>query len=55
MDKNYLYKFELIDIYGEVVADEQVNVIFRMTKSPEELKKNPLPDGEYAAEVVKIL
>lgn len=53
--KNYLYKFELIDIYREVVADDQVNAIFRMTKSPEKLKKNPLPDGEYAAEVVKIL
>ena len=52
--KKYLYKFDLIDIYGEAIDDRQVNAIFKMTKSPEELKKKPLPDGEYAAEVVEL-
>ncbi len=49
--KYYLYKFDLMDIYGRIYG-EQVNAVFRMNKSYDELKKNPLPDGEYAGEVV---
>ncbi len=51
--KYYLYKLWLVDIYGRV-GGRQVNAIFRMTKTPEELKKNPLPDGTSAGEVVKV-
>lgn len=49
----YLYKFDLIDIYGRP-TEQQINAIFHMTKSYDELKEHPLPDGEYAAEAVAV-
>ncbi len=51
--KYYLYMFDFTDIYGRS-SEELVCAIFRMTKTYDELKNNPLPDGEFAAEVIAI-
>ncbi len=51
--KYYLYMFDLLDIYGKA-SSVRVSAVFRMTKSPEELKKNPLPDGESAGKIVNM-
>lgn len=51
--KYYLYTFYLTDIYGRP-SEEQVRAIFRMTKSYDELKNNPLSDGESAGEAIAV-
>ncbi len=51
--KTYLYSYSLKDIYGNSI-DDLPSAMMEMTKTPEELKEHPLPDGTYAAEVVSI-
>lgn len=45
--------FVVTDIFGNKFYSG--NALLEMTKTIEELKQNPLPDGEYAAEVELIL
>lgn len=50
---DYQYQFVITDIFGrEYVSDI---AWMSMTKTAEELKNNPLPDGEYAAEVAVVM
>lgn len=48
----YQYVFVATDIFGNTFTSDVAT--FKMTKSYDELLKNPLSDGEYAAKVVKI-
>ena len=46
------YVFVANDIFGNSLYSDTAT--FEMTKSYDELLENPLPDGEYAAEVINI-
>lgn len=51
-EKNYQYVYEIKDIFGKVYYSD--TAIFQMRYTKEELEKNPLPDGKYAAKITAI-
>ena len=50
--KEYQYYFVVTDIFGDQFTSKLAT--FEMTKSYEELLKDPLPDGEYAGKVINV-
>ncbi|MBQ6558081.1 MAG: hypothetical protein IJL81_01780, partial [Clostridia bacterium] len=50
--KTYRYVFVATDIFGNTFTSDMAT--FEMTKNYEELLKDPLPDGEFAAKVTAI-
>lgn len=49
---DYLYQFVITDIFGREYYS--YSAWMRMTKTVQELKEHPLPDGEYAADIFLI-
>ena len=50
--QSYQYVFVASDLFGNTITSDTAT--FEMTKSYEELLKNPLPDETFAAKVSKI-